>query len=170
MPAEPAPEPEPEEYVLMIPISEIEMPNLGDQYGRITISGTNVDAPVFWGDDYPVLNRGVGTHHRSVPGAWLPGFGRTVMLAGHRNTDFLDLFSAEIGEFITIETHYGTFVYEIVDIAVFHMSDTDSFDFTKEYENIIVYTCYPRDFVGRATNRLFVYGILVSGTQVDINS
>ena len=151
------------EYVMLIPRSAVVTPEFGDLYGRITISGTNVDAPVFWDDTEPILNMGVGTY----TGGWLPGFGRTVLLAGHRNTDFYDLFSAQIGALITVETHYETYIYEITNIAVKHMQDSSAYDLDKEYENIIVYTCYPRDLIGRATERLFVYGVLISGIQVD---
>jgi sortase A len=148
---------------MVIKRSEIIVPKPGDLYGNITISGTRIDAPVYWDDSPRELNKGVGTY----AGGWLPGFGRTVMMAGHRDTDFKDLGSAQIGAVITIVTHYETYTYEITDIAVFHMNDEDSYDFTVNEENIILYTCYPFDFIGAARERFFVYGRLLTGTPVD---
>jgi len=142
--------------------SEIEVPQLGDLYAQITISGTKVDAPVFWGDSENELNKGVGTYING----WLPGFGRTVMMAGHRNSDFEDLKSVEIGAIITIVTYYETYTYEVVRTAVHHMSDTTSYDFSRDEENLILYTCYPFDFIGAARERFFVYGEPLTGTPV----
>jgi sortase A len=153
----------PPEMPSVIKRSEIIVPQPGDLYANITISGTKIDAPVYWGDSERELTKGVGTSR----GGWLPGFGRTIMLAGHRDTDFRDLGSAEIGAIITVRTHYETYTYEITDIAVFHMNDRDSYDFTRWDENIILYTCYPFNFIGAARERYFVYGTLLSGTPVD---
>jgi sortase A len=139
------------------------MPDYGDRYGRLTISGTEIDASVFWNDSETELNKGIGTY----AGGWLPGFGRTVLMAGHRNTSLKDLGSAEVGSVITLETHYGTYTYEVTDIAVKHMSDSSAYDFSKDQENIIIYTCYPFDYIGAAKERYFVYGSPLSGTQVD---
>ena len=151
----------PEEPVF-IRASDITMPQPGDLYANITISGTKVDSPVFWGDSERELNKGVGTYM----GGWLPGWGRTVMMAGHRNTDFADFRSVEVGATITIRTHYETYTYEVVRIAVYHMDDEDSYDFLRDDENIILYTCYPFDRIGAAVERLFVYGEPLTGTPV----
>ncbi|MCL2083889.1 MAG: class D sortase [Oscillospiraceae bacterium] len=150
----------------MIPRSSIEMPDYGDLYGRLTITGTDIDAPVYYDDSARELNKGVGTY----AGGWLPGFGRTVMLAGHRNEILGGLGSAEIGAVITVETHYGVYTYEITAIEVKHMKDTTAYDFTREEENIIIYTCYPFDYIGAAKQRCFVYGTPLSGIPVDRNS
>jgi sortase A len=77
------------------------------------------------------------------------------------------LGSAEVGAVITVRTHYETYTYEVTDIAVFHMNDSDAYDFLLEEENIIVYTCYPFNFIGAARERFFVYGRLITGTPVD---
>ena len=147
---------------LFIKRSEIEVPATGDLYANITISGTKIDAPVFWGDSENELNKGVGTFR----GAWLPGFGRTVIMAGHRNTDFKDLSSVEVGAVITVRTHYETYTYKVVRTDVYHMDDTDSYDLLRDDENIILYTCYPFDFIGAARERFFVYGEPLTGTPV----
>lgn len=45
-----------------IPLSSVTYPAVGDRYATITVSGTNVDAPVFYGDTNKILNQGVGTY------------------------------------------------------------------------------------------------------------
>ena len=156
------PEPEDPEIPKFINASNIVLPRLGELYANITISGTTVDAPVYWGDSEIELNKGVGTY----AGGWLPGFGRTIIMAGHRNTDFYDFRSVEVGAIITIVTHYETYTYEVVRIAVHHMYDTSSYDLSRDDENLILYTCYPFDFIGAARERLFVYGMPLTGLPV----
>jgi sortase A len=157
------PESEPDEDELsFIRRSEIDIPGWGDLYARITISGTTVDSPVFWGDTEDILNKGVGTY----PNGWLPGFGRTVMMSGHRGTDFYDFRSLEIGAVITIVTYYETYTYEVVRMSVHKPADESAYDFLREEENIILYTCYPFDFIGAARERLFVYAEPLTGTPV----
>jgi sortase A len=156
------PEPEDPEIPEFINASDIILPRLGELYAHITISGTTVDAPVFWGDSEIELNKGVGTY----AGGWLPGFGRTIIMAGHRNSDFYDFRSVEVGAIITIVTHYETYTYEVVRMAVHHMHDTSSYDLLRDDENLILYTCYPFDFIGAARERLFVYGMPLTGLPV----
>ena len=146
-----------------IPVSSIVRPQTGEMYAKLTVEGTNIaDAPVYWGDNDAQLNKGVGTY---VSG-WLPGFGRTVMMAGHRNTVFKDLGSAEIGGLITVQTHYETYVYRIIETAVFGMNDTSAYDFKRKEENLILYTCYPFGGIAPAKQRYFVYAEPVSGKSI----
>lgn len=142
-----------------ISISDIQLPKEGDQYGQITIEGTSVDAPVFYGDSPKQLNQGVGTYSYG----YLPGQQRTILMAAHTNTWFSDLGSAEIGSIITVKTHYGTYEYKIVDTQVKDYQDTTAYDFSRTDENIILYTCYPFGTIGFTTERYFVYGEYVSG-------
>jgi sortase A len=46
------------------------------------------------------------------------------------------------------------------------MRDSNAYDFMLEEENIILYTCYPFDFIGAATERLFIYGRPLTGMPV----
>lgn len=149
-----------------IPLSGITMPAAGDQYGQLTVSGTTIDAPVFWGDDVPQLNAGIGTYM----GGDLPGFPGTIMLAGHTGTWLYDMESVELGAVITVETHYGTYTYEVVEMMVKDHEDPGAYDFSREDENIIIYTCYPFHMLGLTPNRYFVYGKPLSGPVVDEDS
>ncbi len=153
-------------HIDTIPLSELVLPLPGDQYGQLTIEGTAVDAPVFYRDSEQELNDGIGTYD----GAWMPGFGRTVLMAGHTGTWLYDLGSAKIGAIITIETSYGSYEYEIVDTAVRHHEDTTAYDFDRPDENLILYTCYPFHTIGLTPERYFVYADYRSGPVVDSDS
>ena len=152
-----------------IPFSSITYPIVGDRYAAVTISGTNVDAPVYYGDTNKILNQGVGTYMDSS-GAGLPGEGKTILLAGHNNTFFNDLQHAEVGATVTITTHYGVYTYEVTETKILDYQDTSAYDFTRTDENLILYTCYPFDALGFTPNRFFVYARYVSGPVLDKNS
>ena len=51
---------EPDAQPDRLPLSSVTYPSEGDRYATITISGTNVDAPVYYGDTSKILNAGVG--------------------------------------------------------------------------------------------------------------
>lgn len=108
-----------------IPFSSITYPTVGDRYATITISGTNVDAPVYYGDANKILNQGVGTYMENG-GAGLPGEGKTILLAGHNNTFFNDLQHAEEGATVTITTHYGVYTYEVTGTEILDYQDKSS--------------------------------------------
>lgn len=148
-----------------IPLSSITYPVKGDVYGRITISGTTVDAPVYYGDDTAQLNRGVGTYVDKT-GAGIPGESKTILMAGHNNTFFNDLQSVEPGAIVTIETHYATYTYTVEKCEVKDYEDETAYDFTREDENLILYTCYPFDAMGFTPNRYFVYASYTSGPRL----
>ncbi|MDD4851202.1 MAG: sortase, partial [Gemmiger sp.] len=79
-----------------IPKSSITYPANGDRYGEISVEGTNVSAPLYYGDSNSILNKGVGTY-KDNSGAGIPGEGKTILLAGHNNTFFNDLQHATVG-------------------------------------------------------------------------
>ena len=140
----------------------ITYPYPGDRYGEISIEGTTVSAPLYYGDDTATLNKGVGTFKDDV-GVGIPGEGKTILLAGHNNTFFNGLQQVEVGDIVTIETHYGTYTYEVTDMGVKDYQDATAYDFTRTDENLIMYTCYPFDALGFTSDRYFVYAKYVSG-------
>lgn len=158
-----------EQQPASIPFSSITYPTEGDRYATITITGTNVDAPVYYGDTNKILNQGVGTY-KDNGAAGIPGDGKTILLAGHNNTFFNDLQHAEVGATVTITTHYGVYTYEVTDTKVLDYQDTSAYDFSREDENLILYTCYPFDALGFTSQRFFVYARYVSGPVLDRNS
>ena len=100
-------------------------------------------------------------------GSFVPGYGGTILVAGHNNTYFNGLKNAQVGQRVEIKTSYGNYVYEITDTAVKSANDSSAYDLSADYENLIMYTCYPFDELGLTSKRFFVYAKLVSGTQID---
>lgn len=83
------------------------------------------------------------------------------------NTYFNGLKNAAVGQKVEIKTSYGNYIYEITDTAVKKATDRTAYDLSADYENLIMYTCYPFDALGLTPQRYFVYAKLVSGTPID---
>ncbi len=147
----------------VIHVDSADMPAEGEQFGKIVIGSAQIDAPLFYGDGAKELRRGVGCY----TGTYLPGAGRTVLLAGHNHTFFKTLGQAKEGDQVQISTSYGEYVYEITGTRVAYATDTTAYDLTREEENLILYTCYPFGSVGLTPERLFVYAKYVSGPRLD---
>lgn len=69
---------------------------------------------IFFGDNDVALRNGVGIY----AGSFVPGYGGTILVAGHNNTYFNGLKNAEVGQKVEIKTSYGNYIYEITDTAV----------------------------------------------------
>jgi len=150
----------------IIHISEIGIPYYGNHYAEIRSRRIGLLAPVFFGDDYEILRAGVGHNF----GSFLPGFGGTILMGGHNTTHFLPLKDIIIGDLVELQTNYGYFEYEVIDIEIFH---TDSvlyaFDFAQtEQELLVMYTCYPFEVIGLTDYRMFVIAEKISGPEIDI--
>ena len=154
------------EEAAVIPLSGIAYPQKGDRYGQITVEGTSVDAPLYYGDSTKQLNRGAATYADSS-GAGIPGQQKTILLAGHNNTFFNGLQDVQVGALVHISTHYGEYVYRVTEMKIADYQDTTTYDFTRTDENLILYTCYPFDALGFTPQRYFVYGEYVSGPVLD---
>ena len=149
-----------------VPISKIKYPKTGDQFGELIIEDCQIEDKLFFGDGNVQLSNGVGIYN----GSFIPGYGRTILIAGHNNTYFNGLKYAEKGMKVKIRTSYGNYTYEITDIEVKKATDGSAYDLEAQHENLIMYTCYPFDELGLTPWRCFVYGKLVSGPIIDKNS
>lgn len=149
-----------------VPISSIQYPYYGDQFGELIIEDCQINAKMFFGDGNNELNNGVGVYS----GSFIPGYGRTILIAGHNNTYFNGLKYAKKGQKVKLRTSYGNYVYEITDVKVKDHNDTSAYDLGAAHENLIMYTCYPFDELGLTPDRCFVYAKLVSGPIIDKNS
>lgn len=149
-----------------VALSAIQYPKYGEQFGELIIEDCQIDDKLFFGDGNVELNNGVGVYN----GSFVPGYGRTILIAGHNNTYFNGLKYAKIGQKVKIRTSYGNYIYEINDIQVKKATDTSAYDLSADYENLIMYTCYPFDELGLTPYRCFVYGKLVSGPIIDKKS
>lgn len=150
-----------------VKISEIDFPSYGDQFGELIIEDCQINTRLFFGDNNTALNNGVGIYNGSA----IPGYGKTILVAGHNNTYFNGLKYAKTGQEILIRTSYGNFTYEITDIQIKDYNDKSAYDLSADSENLILYTCYPFDELGLTPQRCFVYAKpLSSNIVIDKNS
>lgn len=138
-------------------------PQTGDKIGQIDIADTGLSAPVYYGDGSAQLNQGAGVYE----GAWIPGEGRTVLVAGHAGTFFRKLEGVQPGMQIAFATYYGQYVYEVTKVDILEATDDAAYDFACTDENLILYTCYPFDMLGYTPFRFFVYAEYVSGPVIE---
>ena len=132
----------------------VNYPVYGTKYADIKIESINLSLPVYYGANYTILNSGIAHDERS----YFPGEGGSVILAGHNFKTFLaNLPKAEIGDIITLETTYGTFNYEIYDTKIVKETDVDEVPIQKEKEILMLYTCWPINNIGHASQRYVVY-------------
>lgn len=144
-------------------IDSLDYPQYNTQFGELIIEDCGIDNKLFFGDGDVALRNGVGIYN----GSFIPGYGRTILVAGHNNTYFNGLKYAEKGQKVVIRTSYGNYEYEITETAVKKVSDNSAYDLSADYENLVMYTCYPFDELGLTQQRFFVYAKLVSGTAID---
>ena len=133
-------------------------PEYGTQYATIEIPRIDVNLPVYYGDTLQILKNGVG--HSS--GSYFPGEGGSIIYMGHNSKKVFRRFSElEIGDLIKVTTNYGEFNYKIYDMQLVKETQTDKLPIQKEKEILMVYTCYPFNNIGYATQRYVVYAELV---------
>ena len=148
-----------------VPISSIQYPMYGDLFGELIIDDCQIKNQLFFGDGDVQLNNGVGVYS----GSFIPGYGKTIIVAGHNNTYFNGLKYAKAGQKVKIRTSYGNYTYEITDVQVKLNTDKTAYDLLADHENLIMYTCYPFDELGLTPYRCFVYAKPVSGPVIDKN-
>ena len=132
-------------------------PEYGTQYATIEIPKIDVNLPVFYGDTLEILKNGVG--HSS--GSYFPGEGGSIVYMGHNSKNIFRRFSElQIGNEITVTTEYGKYKYKIYDMKLINETDIDQVPIQDEKEILMIYTCYPFNNVGYATQRYVVYAEL----------
>ena len=132
-------------------------PEYGTQYATIEIPRINVNLPVYFGDTLEVLKKGVG--HSS--GSYFPGEGGSIIYMGHNSKNMFRRFSElQLGDEIKVTTSYGEYTYKIYDMQLINEKDVDKLPIQKEKEILMVYTCYPFNNIGYATQRYVVYAEL----------
>ena len=132
-------------------------PEYGTQYATIKIPRINADLPVYFGDTLEVLKNGVG--HSS--GSYFPGEGGRIIYMAHNSKNMFRRFSElQLGDEMTVTTSYGEYTYKIYDMQLIKETDVDKLPIQKEKEILMVYTCYPFNNIGYATQRYVVYAEL----------
>lgn len=137
-------------------------PEYGTQYATIKIPSINVDVPVYFGDTLEILKKGVG--HSS--GSYFPGEGGSIIYMGHNSKNMFRRFSeVKKGDKITVKTSYGEFNYKIYDMQLIKETETDKLPIQDQKEILMVYTCYPFNNIGYATQRYVLYAELENGGE-----
>jgi sortase A len=134
-------------------------PEYGDEFGVLIIASAGIDYPVFNGDSDEQLNKGIGHYF----GSRYPGENGKVVLSGHRNTVFKNLGKAKIGDQVVFETTYGTSIYKVSGIRITGGDDKTITDTAEGKETLVLYTCYPFNYIGNAPKRYVVTCDLVQG-------
>ncbi len=150
----------------IVKASSFVFPSYEDQFGELIIEDCQIKADLYFGDSWYVLGNGVGIYNGSA----IPGYGRTILIAGHNNTYFNGLKHAKEGQIVKIRTNYGNYQYEITGTKITDNEDRSAYDLGKNEENLIMYTCYPFDTLGLTNLRAFIYAKYVSGPVIDKNS
>lgn len=149
-----------------IDIDKIEYPRYGNQFGELIIEDCGIESKLFFGDGDVALRNGVGVYS----GSFIPGYGKTILVAGHNNTYFNGLKYAQEGQTAVIRTSYGNYEYKITGTAVKKSNDKTAYDLKADNENLVMYTCYPFDELGLTSYRFFVYAKYVSGPVIQKDS
>ena len=132
-------------------------PEYGTKYATIEIPKIGVNLPVYYGDTLEILKNGVG--HSS--GSYFPGEGGSIIYMGHNSKKVFRRFSElQIGDTIKVTTTYGEFNYRIYDMQLINETETDKLPIQDEKEILMVYTCYPFNNIGYATQRYVIYAEL----------
>ena len=134
-------------------------PEYGTKYATIKIPKIDVELPVYYGDTLDILKKGVG--HSS--GSYFPGEGGSIIYMGHNSKKMFRRFSElQKGNEIEVTTTYGDFKYKIYDMQLIKETELDKLPIQEEKEILMVYTCYPFNNIGYATQRYVVYAELES--------
>ena len=132
-------------------------PEYGTQYATIEIPRIGANLPVYFGDTLEILKKGVG--HSS--GSYFPGEGGSIVYMGHNSKKVFRRFSElQIGDSIKVTTTYGEFNYKIYDMQLIKETELEKVPIQREEEILMVYTCYPFNNIGYATQRYVVYAEL----------
>ena len=132
-------------------------PEYGTQYATIEIDKIDVNLPVYFGDTLEILKKGVG--HSS--GSYFPGEGGSIIYMGHNSKNMFRRFSElQIGNEIKVTTSYGEYTYKIYDMQLIKETEIDKLPIQRDKEILMIYTCYPFNNVGYATQRYVVYAEL----------
>jgi uncharacterized protein yhcS len=129
-------------------------PEYGTSYATINIPKININLPVYYGDTMEILKKGVG--HSS--GSYFPGEGGSIVYMGHNSKKVFRNFSKiEKGDLINIKTDYGDFSYKVYDTKIVEETDINALPIQDNKEILMIYTCYPFNNIGYATQRYVVY-------------
>ncbi|WP_423799552.1 class D sortase [Neobacillus sp. SAB-20_R2A] len=127
-------------------------PKKDDVIGILKIPKLDDDLAIYEGADEDSLEKGVG-HHRATA---FPGQGEQILLAGHRDTVFRKFGELKPGDVFILEFPYGTFKYKMASSKIVDKNDRTIIRKAGK-EELVLSTCYPFHFVGKAPKRYIIY-------------
>ena len=129
-------------------------PNYGENYASLKIESIGVELPIYYGKTMDLLKKGIGHDNDS----YFPGEGGSVILMGHNFGRFLaNLPKVKVGDQIQVTTNYGEFHYTVYDAQVVNENEVDKVPIQEAEERLMIYTCWPINNIGYATERYVVY-------------
>ena len=132
----------------------VNYPTVGTEYAKMKIESIDLELPVLFGASYDILKKGIAHDDRS----YFPGQGGSIVMAGHNFKKFLArLPETKIGDIIVLETNYGKFEYRITDQKIIKETATDEVPIVDTAEVLMLYTCWPINNIGHASERYVVY-------------
>lgn len=145
---------------------DLKYPQYGDVFGNIKVEGTKIDCDLIFGSDTALLRKGACV---SLFGH-IPGCGKGILVGAHNNTYFHSLPEVKKGALVNVETHYGSFVYRVIETKL--IKDTQRSEYEKQLngddEMLLLYTCYPVDTLASTPDRFFVICEMVAGPVVNM--
>ena len=144
----------------------INYPKYGEVFADLIIPSIKLNTVVYHGDDYEILNKGVGHY----AGSMFPSENASIILASHNSKQFKNLYDVKINDIVTIKTNYGTFKYKIYETKVIKYDDTKQIPIKYGEEILMMYTCYPRNVIGFAEKRFVVYAKLVEENYEEVRT
>ncbi len=134
-------------------VEKVEIPviSYSQQFATLNVDGWEIrDIPVRLGADQDTLLKSAGM---SLTSFFCGEGGRTVISA-HVTKQFRELEDTEIGSIVTIDTIYGKYTYRVSRVEVFNLGETELIDTNSTANELVMYTCYPRDNGGRSRSQL----------------
>lgn len=150
-------------------ISYVDMIDVGESMGYITIPKIDVNLPIYEGTNDDVLAKGVG--HMPQSSYPLGGESTHSVLTGHRGLPdavlFTDLDELEPGDCFYLHILDEVLAYKVDQIKVVEPNETGDLDIIKGEDYCTLVTCTPYSV---NTHRLLVRGIRTEYTGEEENS
>ena len=129
-------------------------PAYGENYATLKIPSVGIDLPIYYGTEMDLLKNGVGHEIDS----YFPGEGGSIILMGHNYNQLLaKLPEIQVDDTIQILTGYGDFEYKVYHSQIIKETETNKVPIQQQGEILMIYTCWPINNIGRATERYVVY-------------
>ncbi len=138
-------------------VSYVDMIDVGETIGYLTIPVINVNLPIYYGTSTEVLEKGVGyIEETSFP---LGGESTHCVLTGHRGLPTAELFThmdqVKKKDLFYLHVLDEVLAYEVDQIKVVDPDDTSDLDITEGMDYVTLVTCTPYSI---NTHRLLVRG------------